>query len=419
MGEGLVKTLPFQLEIEDGNPGLLKEACAEAREVYNRTVRLALERVDWKEIHNRIESDLLKNTQQRIVEKSLESIRNFRRTDGYNPPSFRKSSPFPLRMNFSEGYKLSVGENGSIRFRISAKPYKHVSGHLKGDPSHLKIVKLALSNREWSVGIAESLFVNDRPELHVTVNKTTPGEENPDCDVIIGVDINEDNISISASSKSRLLDSLVIEFPQLKARRHEFFTMGKRIQRSGKFSAFRSIRSSELHYVRDLVHKISRAVVTYAAQFENPRIILEDLKDMRDNISYGRVLNRRLHTIPFRLMQSYITYKAEFEDITVAEVSAAYTSQTCPECGHRSPGNRRKRRYKCRSCGFQDHADRVATVNIGNRHLKRNGLVVPALKKLPKIRKLRWRSTGPVDGPAPIHDVPFVDRMEEIVDVLS
>uniref|UniRef100_UPI00373AF5BF zinc ribbon domain-containing protein n=1 Tax=Natronomonas pharaonis TaxID=2257 RepID=UPI00373AF5BF len=37
-------------------------------------------------------------------------------------------------------------------------------------------------------------------------------------------------------------------------------------------------------------------------------------------------------------------------------------------CQHTSRGNRQKKRFKCRQCGFQDHADRKAAVCIIGRH---------------------------------------------------
>jgi len=49
----LVKTLDFQLDIQSGNEGLLYDATLEARSVYNETIRLAKEGVDWNAIPDR------------------------------------------------------------------------------------------------------------------------------------------------------------------------------------------------------------------------------------------------------------------------------------------------------------------------------------------------------------------------------
>ena len=50
---------------------------------------------------------------------------------------------------------------------------------------------------------------------------------------------------------------------------------------------------------------------------------------------------------------------------TVAAVDPRQTAQTCPCCGHQARNNRRsRRRFGCRSCGFERHADLNAASNI-------------------------------------------------------
>ena len=45
--------------------------------------------------------------------------------------------------------------------------------------------------------------------------------------------------------------------------------------------------------------------------------------------------------------------------------SEAYTSQTCPKCGHRKkPKNRN---YHCKQCDFRYHRDGVGAINIFNK----------------------------------------------------
>ena len=51
--------------------------------------------------------------------------------------------------------------------------------------------------------------------------------------------------------------------------------------------------------------------------------------------------------------------------MTVAEITPAYTSQTCSRCGLR--GMRLRHRFRCPSCGHEAHADINAAVNIRNR----------------------------------------------------
>jgi hypothetical protein len=137
--QALVKTLDFQLDIQSDNESLLDDACLEARSVYNETIRLAKEGVDWNSISPRLEddADLVKNTTQRIVAKALGAIESYYEYDDYGKPSHTKDGTYPLRANFTEGYNLSLTDDGDVAFRISAKPYNHVTGVLEGSDAHL------------------------------------------------------------------------------------------------------------------------------------------------------------------------------------------------------------------------------------------------------------------------------------------
>src|SRR6056297_1657510 len=156
----LVKTLDFQLNIQSDNESLLEDATLESRWAYNETIRLAKQGVDWDEIPDRVADDahLVKNTTQRVVAKALGAMENYHEYDDFGLPSHTKDGAYPLRANYEEGYNLMLCDDGTIEFRISAKPYKHVKGELEGDDAHLDILRAALAGDEWTIGTAEALF---------------------------------------------------------------------------------------------------------------------------------------------------------------------------------------------------------------------------------------------------------------------
>ena len=74
--------------------------------------------------------------------------------------------------------------------------------------------------------------------------------------------------------------------------------------------------------------------------------------------------NQKLHQWAFARIAQKICYKAELAGIKVVSESEAYTSQTCPKCGHRKkPKNRN---YHCKQCDFRYHRDGVGAINIRN-----------------------------------------------------
>jgi putative transposase len=65
-----------------------------------------------------------------------------------------------------------------------------------------------------------------------------------------------------------------------------------------------------------------------------------------------------------------IEYKVGWRGGFVVAVPAAYTSQTCPRCGHVAKENRlTQARFACVSCAYENHADHVGAMNILARGL--------------------------------------------------
>jgi IS605 OrfB family transposase len=404
----LVKTLDFQLNIQSDNESLLYAATLESRRAYNGTIRLAKQGVDWDDIPDCVadDADLVKNTTQRVVAKALGAMENYHEYADFNLPSHTKDGTYPLRANYEEGYNLTLRDDGTIEFRISAKPYKHVKGVLEGDDTHLDILQVALTGDKWTIGTAEALFYDGTPELHVNVTNTERTvRDKHESQTVIGVDVNEDNVALSALSAEGVKDTLVIDFPEIKFERHRYFTMRKRVQNAEKPSMDKTLEGREERFVRDRLHKVSRHIVEWSHQFEKPCIVFEYLKGMRDSIDYGTRMSRRLHHLPFRTLQYYTSYKAAFEGVPTAWIDPEYTSQQCPMCGHTERANRHKKRFKCRSCQHQDHADRGASINIAVKGIeKHQDWTVPALNSLPQVRTVRRQASGAVDAPSVASD---------------
>ncbi|ELY44581.1 RNA-guided endonuclease InsQ/TnpB family protein [Natronorubrum sulfidifaciens] len=408
MQKSLTKTLVFQLQPDESGQQLLDDAFLEARSVYNETIQRAKNGEDWDEIRQDLESNanLVNNTAQLVVQKSLEAIENYYEYDDYNQPSYTKDGAYPLRSNYEEGYNL-FPEDDCIRYRISAKPYNPVKGTLYGSPAALEQLRNAIESDDWRVGTAEAMNRNGNYELHINTTHTEAEvRDKEDSRTVVGVDINEDCVALAVLHEDDIVDSVVIDFPEIKEKRHRYFTIRKRMQYNGKSSFDRAFEQQEERFVHGQLHKVSRQVVEWVSRFEKPCIVFEDLKEMRDSIDYGTRMNRRLHSLPFRKLREFITYKAAFQGIPSDEITPEYTSQACSltECEHTTRANRNKKRFKCVECRRQDHADRNAAINIAKKGLAKLNRNVPALKTLPNVRKLRRQVSGCVNQPTVTHD---------------
>ncbi|MFB6278006.1 MAG: RNA-guided endonuclease InsQ/TnpB family protein [Salinibacter sp.] len=84
-------------------------------------------------------------------------------------------------------------------------------------------------------------------------------------------------------------------------------------------------------------------------------------------------MNQRLHQWAYGEFARMIEYKARLVGITVERVDEAYTSQECPQCGHRQKPSGRE--YSCGECGFHGHRDVVGAANIRRREVAKRKYV--------------------------------------------
>jgi len=234
-------TLSFGLTLHEGRSENLHDGCLEARRVRNEVNRLDKEGWDWDDIHDTVvdNANHVKNTTQLLVQKALGELETYHdhKNEDWGRPFPYIHESYPMRMNHDEGYALTVDDLGDVRFRVSYKPYNYVKGVLRGSPTHLEQVKTALNSDSWRVGVAELVYKHDEWRLHVSVTHKTRTVEYPeDAKTVVGVDINEDCVALAAMNRENgdVLDSVVIEYPDIKRVRHEFFTKRKRMQKVGQ-----------------------------------------------------------------------------------------------------------------------------------------------------------------------------------------
>ena len=174
----------------------------------------------------------------------------------------------------------------------------------------------------------------------------------------IGVDIGERHILAVHEPNSD--ESMLISGKEARYVRRKFRSLRDSLAEARALRARNRVGDKEHRRIRDLNHSLSKRLVEFAAQFDNPLIRLEDLEGIRDRTGWSGV-----HSWYFDQLHRFITYKAERESIRVESVDPAYTSQNCSRCGER--GDRDGDHFRCSSCGYERHADLNAAANIADR----------------------------------------------------
>ena len=307
MGEEATKTIQTRLHIASGKRSWLHDARLVSHEIFNDTIGLTQRGYTRTEIQNEVDRDnFLRNNKCAVVGKALQTWDSYQslrewwenqdNPDGGKPtpPSTDKTGAYPLVMAHTEGYRLTVDDDTNrVQFRISAKPRKHVNGHLRGEPDTMDELRDALRSDEMDVGQAELLYRDGVYYLHVTVTREFNVPEPDTADTVVGVDINERNIALTALNREtlRTRGMLVLDYGRVKQERQRYHTITNRCQEHGKTSIHHQLGDTERRFTEWVLHRLSRAVVAFAEQFSNPVIVLEDMSGIRDEIKYGTYVN--------------------------------------------------------------------------------------------------------------------------------
>lgn len=118
---------------------------------------------------------------------------------------------------------------------------------------------------------------------------------------------------------------------------------------------------------RDILHKVSRAVVDYAVEANAKEIVIGDVREIAEGINIGKHSNQKISLWPHGKLRQYIAYKALMLGMETLLEDEHYTTQTCPNCGSRKKPSGRI--YSCAQCGFVGHRDVVGASNILSRRL--------------------------------------------------
>lgn len=250
--------------------------------------------------------------------------------------------------------------NYSLSCSMLSLPFKRGGGRILVPLRYGEYQKLFLMDKtlkRGSVTLTESsaiiAFSKESPEV-------APARR-------VGYDLNEKSIIGSDGTVHDLSEVARLHtlYGVRRSRFYEKHAGDLRLKR--KFAGSRR----EKERVRQVLHMVSTVIVENARANGNA-IVLERLKGIRyghrkgNGEGIGR--RRRIALWPFRLMQSYIDYKARWAGVPVEYVPAAYTSKTCNICGFINKKLKiTERSWLCPHCGAMLDRDLNAAINIERR----------------------------------------------------
>ncbi|MEZ4630394.1 MAG: transposase [Deinococcales bacterium] len=183
----------------------------------------------------------------------------------------------------------------------------------------------------------------------------------------LGVDLGMSNLAVSSEGQ-------VHSSEHLQQVRGRYTRLKSELQSVGTKSAKRKLQKlsgKEKRFRRDVNHGIAKELVETAKRTQRG-LKLEDLKGIRKGAkAKGKSFRKSVHGWSFYQLREFIHYRCERYGVVLALVEAKYTSQTCSCCGHRAKESRKSQaRFECVQCGYRQHADINAAINISRADVK-------------------------------------------------
>ncbi|MCK8818054.1 transposase [Natroniella sulfidigena] len=222
--------------------------------------------------------------------------------------------------------------------------------YLEDDNYKIKTAQLYKSNNEWY--------------LDLTLEYEQPKR---DTDTTLGIDLGIINLATFSILDE---DQNILHTEHISGEQLRFKRMRYKQKRKAKARSSGSLKTSlikENQICKQLNWKIANRIVNLADKY-NSKIVFEDLKNIRKNITNGNTLNNyEKNNWAFYQLKQFIKHKANLKGLPVEEINPKNTSQTCSVCDQKGFRSEYKQDFfKCAN-GHILNADSNASINIAKK----------------------------------------------------
>lgn len=214
-------------------------------------------------------------------------------------------------------------------------------------------------------GTAKLVYKHEKFFLHVPATYEISELKLSDVSNVVGIDRGIRFLATTYDSKGK---SAFYDGKAVKQKRAYYKALRKQLQlvrTSSSRRRLKAIGQRENRWMQDINHCISKALVENNP--EGTLFVLEDLTGIRSATEKVRIKDRYvLVSWAYYDLEQKLTYKALKHHQLVKKVNPAYTSQTCPKCGHTEKSNRNKKKHLfcCKNCGYRSNDDRIGAMNL-------------------------------------------------------
>src|SRR5713101_6470536 len=242
----------------------------------------------------------------------------------------------------------------------------------KGHPLRVP-VKLAAYHKqaltEKKLNTSTTLYIrNGCWWLTLSFDEEVPLQTEKDAP-LVGVDVGIANFLTTSTGKQygTFHDKLARRHKRDREKRRRKAKLRACLKKKGvtKLPSTSSVTGQRL--TRHVRQEINRAVALMILDHPDARIIYEDLSVACMRFK-ARSMNAYLYASNLAHMPEQIKWATAKRGMAAHTVKAAYSSQECSRCHYVNRANRvSQQTFCCVHCGYQDHADHNASLNLASR----------------------------------------------------
>ena len=201
--------------------------------------------------------------------------------------------------------------------------------------------------------------------LHIPVTYEISELNKSEVSNVVGIDRGIRFLAVTYDSKGQ---SVFYDGNAVRQKRAHYKVLRKQLQQVGTPSSRKRIKAigqRENRWMQDINHCVSKALVE--SNPDGTLFVIEDLTGIRSATESVKVKDRYVSVSwSYYDLEQKLSYKALKHHQLVEKVNPAYTSQTCPKCGHTEKTNRNKHKhiFCCKNCGYKSNDDIIAAMNL-------------------------------------------------------
>jgi IS605 OrfB family transposase len=295
-------------------------------------------KIDWM-------CNLSSSYKSMIYKQASEMVRSAKRNGGSKPVVKNLTIEFDERVVKVKSFPSYFDKWVKLRLPFIKEGCKRKGQELM---IPLKEHKHSLKFKDWN--LRKTVMINlDENWVQLVYEKETPKPKEEG--KVLGIDLGYRNLI--TTSEPRFIGKDIIRLYEKIARKK---------QGSKAFKRALKERDDKINEIINKELDLSDVAV----------LKVEDLKNLKKGISgrFSRKFNNKYQRFVYRRVLEKLARKCEEEAVQFLRIPPEYTSQTCPVCHFRDPTNRKGERFRCRKCGYENHADVVGAMNIASREPK-------------------------------------------------